>query len=388
MGLSSFEFRQPASIVFGRGAASVTGSKVKEVGGTKALIVTDEIMVATGTISSVTRSLEDAGVPYEVYDGVNTEPSKGHVEEGLSALRAGGCDCLVAVGGGSPIDTAKAIAMLATNDGDIVTYMGQNKVRQAKLPLVCVPTTAGTGSEVTRNTIITDTAANVKMLIASPFLIPEVAIDDSLLTVSMPPKVTAATGLDALTHAIEAYVSKKANPLSDTLALSAIRRISRFLRTAYRDGNDLDARDEMMLGQLEAGLSFSNSSVALVHGMSRPIGAYFHVAHGISNAMLLPAVMEFSLSGNAQRYADVARAMGIEASGRDPAATAASGVRAVQQLCADLAIPSLTGFGLDAAKVIELAPQMAEDAIKSGSPGNNPREATVAEIVQLYTSVL
>ena len=286
------------------------------------------------------------------------------------------------------IDTAKAVAVMAANDGSLVDYKGANKIKTPKLPLVAVNTTAGTGSEVTKFAIITDPLTNVKMLIADHHLILDVAIDDPLLTVTCSPFVTASTGIDALTHAIEAYVSTRATALSDALALSAIRKIERSLRAAYRNGEDLAARTAMHVASLEAGMSFSNSSVALVHGMARPIGAYFHKAHGISNAVLLPHVMEWSIPGAPDRFADVARALGVDTGEMSDMQAADRAVAFVRALCQDLHIPGLAGLGIDPNKLMAVALTLAKDALDSGSPGNNPRIPTVEEIVELYQGAL
>ncbi len=293
---------------------------------------------------------------------------------------------IIAVGGGSPIDTGKAIAALSSNPGRISDYMGANKIPKPCAPLVAIPTTAGTGSEVTPFTIITET--DVKMLISSPKILPTVAIVDPLMTVKMPRGITAATGLDALTHAIEAYVSVRAQPLTDTFALRAINLISGNIRAAYSHPDDLEARGNMLMGALQAGLAFANSSVALVHGMARPIGAYFHVAHGVSNAVLLPTVIEWSVPGNPNRYAEIAAAMGEGTEGLTTDEAARRTVSAVRRLNADLQIPSLRGLGIDVARFESVVEKMAVDAIASGSPGNNPRKASSEEIVALYRRAL
>jgi len=310
------------------------------------------------------------------------------VLEGLNVLREGGCDILIACGGGSPIDVAKAVRVLATNQGAVEDYMGFNKIAKPGLPLIAIPTTAGTGSEATMVTIITDTGRDVKMLIGSPYLLPTVALVDPVLTLKMPRGLTAATGLDALTHAIEAYVSVKAQPMTDIIALSAIRKISRYLPQAWSNPENLEARSETMLGALQAGIAFSNSSVALVHGMSRPIGANFHVAHGVSNAALLGVVMEFSLMGAPDRYADVAAAMGIQVTGVSPMEAAKMGAEEVKAMIRNLQIPTLSKLGVTREKLDNVVSKMADDAIESGSPGNNPRKATKDEIVELYYAAL
>jgi alcohol dehydrogenase class IV len=312
------------------------------------------------------------------------EPTMEYTEEGLKYYRESGAEFLIAIGGGSPIDAAKGISALATNPGKVNDFEGPNKIPKPGAPLIAIPTTAGTGSEVTQFTIITDTVRNVKMLIASPMIMPRVALVDPMMTLKMPQGITAATGLDALTHAIEAYVSVKAQPITDALALHAIRLISENLRLAWCNGDNADARIKMMTGALEAGMAFSNASVALVHGMARPIGAYFHVPHGISNAALLSTVIEFSVPGNPNRYADIAQAMGEVTGGLSVLDTAYLAARAVKKLTDDLKVPPLRGLGVDEKKFNSVVSQMAADAIASGSPGNNPRKATQEEIVELY----
>lgn len=378
-----YQFKIPQLIIWGAGATKEVSSLTKGWG-KKALLVTDHNLEKLGLLHEIKNSLEMAQISWSTYDQVTSEPTDLHVEQGVKAFKESGADFLIALGGGSPIDAAKAISILFNNGGKISDYMGANKIPQPGPPLVAIPTTAGTGSEVTQFTIITDTSRDVKMLIASPYLIPKVAIVDPLLTLPMPPQITAATGIDALTHAIEAYVSTKAQPLSDTLALDAIRLISGNLRQSWANGENLEARTNMMMGALEAGIAFSNSSVALVHGMARPIGAYFHIPHGISNAMLLPTVMEFSIPGNPQRYADIAKAMGEITEGLSTLDAAYLAAKALKRLNADLKIPSLRELGVDKKKFDEVVTQMAADALASGSPGNNPRKATREEIIELY----
>ena len=381
------QFRAPPVISTGPGAAKEAGAHARRLG-KKALIVTDSNLEKIGLLADVKASLDAAGVGYAVYDRVVMEPIVEYVDDGLRAFREAGADVVVAVGGGSPIDTGKAIASLSRNPGEISDYMGANRIAKPSAPLIAIPTTAGTGSEVTPFTIITNTATDVKMLISSPHLLPAVALVDPLMTLKMPRGITAATGLDALTHAIEAYVSVKAQPLTDTFALQAVRLISGNLRRAWSHPDDLEARSSVLMGALQAGLAFANSSVALVHGMARPIGAYFHVAHGVSNAVLLPTVIEFSVPGDPRRYADIAEAMGEETGGLSTADAAQRTVDAVKRLNADLQIPSLRGLGIDVAKFEAVVSKMAVDAIASGSPGNNPRKATPEEIVALYRKAL
>ncbi len=382
--LAAREFSVPSLILTGSGASEQVGEQCRKRGLQKGLIVTDETIRSLGIVTHIEQALSQSGIVYSIYDGVATEPVVEFVEEGLEVYREDGCDFVLAVGGGSPIDTAKAIAVMTTNEGSISDYKGISKIVEKGAPLVVLPTTAGTGSEATVYTIITDATTDVKMLIGSPFLMPDIAIVDPLLTVSSPPGVTAATGIDALVHAIEAYVSVKAQPMSDVFGLSAIKLISGNLQQAWANGDNLDAREKTMLGALQAGIAFSNSSVALVHGMSRPIGAYFHLPHGVSNAVLLIVVMEFSLTGNPGRYAEIAGAMGENIAGLTDLAAAELAIQAVRRLVTDVNIAPLHELIEDEEEFYRLAPQMAEDAIDSGSPGNNPRQATREEIIELY----
>ena len=383
-----FEFRVPDTIHVGIGCLERVAAEASRIGGGKVLVVTDLNVRATPMAGKVIDQLSSARLLRGVFSDIPGEPTTTEVEKGLAALEEAKADTVVAIGGGSVIDTAKSVAVLATNGGSIVDYKGANKIKKAKLPLVVVNTTAGTGSEVTRFAIITDPVTNVKMLIADPHLISEVAIDDPLLTVTCSPLVTASTGLDALTHAIESYVSLRSNTLSDLLALSAIRRIGQSIRAAFRNGEDLAARAMMHIASLEAGMSFSNASVALVHGMARPIGAYFHKPHGISNSVLLPYVMEWSIAGAPGRFAEIARALGVDTTGLSDMEAAQRAVAEVRAICNDLQIPRLTGLGIDPNKLMTLAPTMAKDALDSGSPGNNPRVPTADEIVELYRQAL
>ena len=379
----TYQFKVPPMIVHGPGAAKEAGSLAKGLG-KKALIVTDMALEKLGLLNEVQNSLEVAGIPFAVYNKVVTEPTMDFVEEGLKIFKEVQAEFLIAVGGGSPMDAAKAIAVLVTNPGKISDFAGANKIPRPGSPLMAIPTTAGTGSEVTQSTIITDTSRDVKMLIASPHIISRVALVDPLLTLTMPQKLTAATGIDALTHAIEAFVSVKAQPITDTLALQAIRVIAGNIRPAWSNGDNVEARTNMMIGAHQAGMAFSNSSVALVHGMARPIGAYFHVPHGVSNAALLPTIIEFSIPGNPKRYAAIAEAMGEITEGLSVLDAAYLAADAAGGLNVDLKVPTLRELGVEEKKFNSIVEQMAADAIASGSPGNNPRKATKEEIVELY----
>ena len=379
------EFRTPHVLQVGWGAFRATLPGVlAEAGIQRPLLVTDRIVRNLGSITEAVEALSPDVRFAAVFDEIPGEPTTREVEAGVRLLGTERCDGIVAIGGGAVLDTAKAVALLAANGGRLPDYQGVNRFPRAGLPLVAAPTTAGTGSEVTRFTVVIDPDTRVKMLITDSKMVPRVAIVDPSLTVEAPPRVTASAGVDALTHAIEAYVSRKANPLTDSLALSAIRRLTWSLPRAYEDGRDVAARSAAAIGALEAGLAFSNASVALVHGMSRPLGAVFGVPHGIANAMLLPTVMEYSLAAAPGRYRDVAQALGVDTRGTDDEAATGQGLALVQDRCRRLGIPSLSGYGIDPAQLEREARKMAEDALASGSPANNPRVPTAEEIVALY----
>lgn len=380
-------FRVPSTLRMGAGAAALTGVEIKRLRVKSVLLISDKFLIDSGTVRPVLDSLQENGINVEIYAGVDTEPTLKHVHDALAMLRKGDCKAVIGCGGGSPIDVAKAVSVMATNPGRIQDYMGADKIPQPGLPLLAVPTTAGTGSEATLFTIITDTDNDVKMLIGSPWLMPAVAIIDPVLTMKMPKSITAATGVDALTHAIEAYVSRKAQPMSDMVALEGMKLIFNNLPTAWAEPDNMSARANTLHGALLAGMAFSNASVALVHGMSRPVGALFHVPHGVSNAALLGVVMDFSLSGNYARYADIARVLGVKEQGQDKK-IAEAGAQKVRELIAYLEIPSLSKLGVSKEKLDPVVDKMADDAIASGSPGNNPRIASKDEIIELYYNAL
>lgn len=378
-----YEFRAPQIIHFGLGCLKKAGSEAARFG-KRVLLVSDQSMQKAGYIAQAIEQIKAGGVESAVFDQVNTEPTDKIVEEGLRVYKDNKCDMVVALGGGSPIDAAKAIAVMATNPNKVSEFMGLNKIAKPGAPIIAIPTTAGTGSEVTRFTIITDTARDVKMLIVSDYLMPQAAIVDPLLTLSMPGWVAASTAVDALTHAIESYISRKAQPLTEILALEAIRLLGTYLRRAWANPEDLEAKNYTMLGSTVAGMAFSNSSVAMVHGMSRPIGACFHVPHGLSNAILLPLVMEFSCVAAPERFTRIAEAMGVETKGLPLMEAAQAAVTAVRRLCDDIKIPRAHELKLKESEFMRMAPKMAEDALASGSPGNNPRRPTKEEIIEVY----
>ena len=377
----------PRLLQIGGGAIGEVAGVLARLGIKRPLIVTDRFMASSGTLDKLTDRLDRAKIEWRVFADTVPDPTDTVVEAGATFLGEGDHDGLVALGGGSPIDTAKAISVLAANGGKMRDYKVPNEIPKAGLPLVAIPTTAGTGSEVTRFTVITDTERDEKMLIMGLACCPAAAIVDYELTLSKPWRLTADTGIDSLTHAIEAYVSKRASPFTDGVARSAMALIARNLRGACREPDNRKAREAMMLGSMQAGMAFSNSSVCLVHGMSRPIGAFFHVPHGLSNAMLLPEITAFSAPAALERYADCARAMGVAAEGEGNQSAVARLLDELRALNADLKVPTPKDYGIDEKRYRELMPTMASQALASGSPGNNPRVPSAEEIVELYSRV-
>lgn len=354
------------------------------LGCSRPLIITDKMMVQLGYAARIRVSLGSKNIDAHIFDDTVPEPTVKSIQAGVERAREGNFDCIIALGGGSPIDSAKAIAILAKHGGVMQDYRFPRMVIEQGLPVIAVPTTAGTGSEVTRFTIITDETTDEKMLCVGIGFMPIAALVDYKLTISLPPRITADTGIDALTHAIEAYVSKKANPYSDSQAIAAIKLIGPNLRKAYHNGEDQSAREAMMLGSTLAGVAFSNASVALVHGMSRPIGAFFHVPHGLSNAMLLPSVTAYSIPAAPQRYADCARAMGIAT---DQDSNEIANQKLLVELSAlndELAVPTPEQFGIKRDNFFEVCQTMAEQALASGSPSNNPIEPSISDMVAIY----
>lgn len=383
----NFSLVAPRLLLAGGGVVAETASVLARLGLSRPLVVTDPFMVSSGLVQRCLGPLEAAGITARVFSDTVPDPTDTVVQAGVAAMRAGNFDCLIGFGGGSPIDTAKAMALLAAGDAPMRAYKVPVSADRAAVPVIAIPTTAGTGSEVTRFTVITDTAHDEKMLIMGLGCMPLAAIVDYELTFGLPPRITADTGIDSLTHALEAYVSRRANPFSDMYALQAMTLIGANLHTAYREPRNAAAREAMMLGATLGGMAFSNASVALVHGMSRPVGAHFHVAHGLSNAMLLPAITRFSLGHAQTRYATAARTIGFAvAADSDEAACEklADGLAAWNR---DLAVPSPRDYGIDAAAWEAKLPLMAQQALASGSPGNNPRVPDAEEIVALYRAV-
>lgn len=379
------EFIVPGQIISGSGALSMAETAIKAFG-KKAFIVTDKVMIQLGNCARLEEALKNQGVEYVIYSEIVGEPTDVMIENGLKRYKEEGCDFLAALGGGSPIDSMKAIASLVVNGGNISDYMG--KIIDVEVPpMVAIPTTAGTGSEATQFTIITDTKKDIKMLLKGKVLMPTLAVIDPQFTMTAPPKITAATGLDALCHAVEAYTSRKSQTLSDTFALSAVKRIFKYLPTAFHDGSDEEARVEMSVAALEAGIAFNNASVTIIHGMSRPIGALFHVAHGLSNAMLMKECLGFALEGAYDRFGTLGRAIGAAAESDSDQAASEKFLAAVEAVTKELETPTLAEYGIDREVFFSVVDKMASDAMDSGSPQNTMREVCVEDVKQIYKNL-
>lgn len=374
----------PRIMLIGGGAVREVADVMAKLGCSKPLLVTDPFMRDSGKAAHVTDLLDSAGITWDMFADTVPEPTDDVVITGADIINNGDFDCVIALGGGSPIDTAKAMTILAQGGGTLRDYKVPHQANDSGLPIIAIPTTAGTGSEVTKVTVITDKSSDEKMLIMGLGCLPAAAIVDYELTYSVPYRTTADTGIDSLTHAIEAYVSAKHNPFTDTLALSAMGLITRNIRTACHEPENTAAREAMMLAATQAGMAFSNASVCLVHGMSRPIGAFFHVAHGLSNAMLLPTVTAFSAAVAMERYADCARAMGLVEQSINGETAVDKLLSELRLLNKDLGVPSPKDYGISEDKYFSLLTTMAEQALASGSPNNNPRIPSIQEMEELY----
>jgi alcohol dehydrogenase class IV len=376
----------PRILRVGAGASGELVATLRELALARPLLVTDPYMVSSGYCARLQAPLDDAGIAYGLFSDCVPDPTTDSVYAALELLRCGDYDCVVALGGGSSLDTAKAVAVLAVHGGNMRDYKVPRQV-DSGLPIIAIPTTAGTGSEATRVAVITDTETQEKMLCMGLGLMPVAALVDFELTLTMPWRLTADTGIDSLCHALEAYVSRRANPFTDSIALTAMRTIFQNVRTACAEPENRQAREAMMLAATQGGISFANASVTLIHGMSRPIGALFHVPHGLSNAMLLAEVTAWSVDHAPARYAHCARHMGI-AGASDSDATACAGlVAALRALVDDLRVPGPQAFGIARSDWFGALDVMAEQALSSGSPANNPRIPEARDIVQLYQRI-
>jgi len=378
-------YKLPTELFFGCGASKHTGEKLKELGARKVFLVCDPGIKQAGLLEGIIASIKEAGLEYVVYDGIKPEPTSDIIEEGTEVLRKSGCDVVLGVGGGSALDCAKAFAAMVTNEGQITDYTGVGKLRNKPLPIVAIPTTAGTGSEATMFTVITDAKTKLKAPVGSYMLMPVLAILDPELTVGLPPHLTASTGMDALTHAIESYVNVNSHPISEALAIHSIKLIARSLRKAVAKGTNLKAREDMLLASTIAALAFNSTRLGLVHAMSQPAGAHFGIPHGLSNAILLPYVMEYNLMGNPEKYAEIAALFGEQIEGLPIMEAAAKSVKAVRELMQDIGIRErLSDFGVKESDL----DMLADEALTSGNVPLNPRQPSKEDIIEIYKKAL
>ena len=384
----TYDFDMPATVLHGAGALRRLPELIESQRRRRALLVTDAGIVRLGLSDRVAQILNEAGVDCAVFDKVQPDPTDENIVGGVGMLNQFKADCVIGLGGGSAIDAAKVVAVREANPGPLAEYAGLHRIQNKGLPLIAIPTTAGTGSEATKVAVITDTLRRVKMMMLSRWLTPSAAIVDFELSATMPRDLTAAVGVDTLTHGIEAYISAKANALTDSLALECIRLCARHLKQAWSEPESSEARAGMAIAATLGGMAFSNSSVCLVHGMSRPLGAVFHLSHGLSNAILLPSVTRFSWEAAPDRYAAVAREIGCASDDASDDCACIKLVHWLKSLNDALRIPRLSEIGGVHRSVFdESLEKMADDALASGSPANNPRVPTKSQICSLYSEI-
>jgi alcohol dehydrogenase len=381
----TFGFYIPTVSLMGVGSSKETGAQVKALGATRALLVTDRGIAAMGMADQIKEQVEAAGVQVVIFDGAEPNPTDINVHDGLKIFKDQKCDAIISLGGGSSHDCAKGIGMVASNGGHVRDLEGVNKTARPMPPFVAINTTAGTASEMTRFCIITNTDTKVKMAIVDWRCTPNVAINDPVLMVGKPAALTAATGMDALTHAVEAYVSTIATPITDACAIKAIELIAEWLRPAVANGKNLEARDKMAYAEYLAGMAFNNASLGYVHAMAHQLGGFYNLPHGVCNAILLPAVCEFNMISNPTRFADIAVAMGENVEGLSVVEAAEKGIAAIRKLSRDIGIPA----GLKELKVQETDLRiMAENAMKDACMLTNPRTATLDCVVGVYQAAM
>ncbi|MCL6271878.1 L-threonine dehydrogenase [Sansalvadorimonas sp. 2012CJ34-2] len=383
--MAAFSFFMPPVNHMGEGCLEAAMDDIISFGLKKALVVTDKVLNEIGLVADVTEHLGAKGITSVIFDGTQPNPTCGNVEEGLKLLKENNCDCVISLGGGSPHDCAKGIALVAANGGVIKDYEGVNKSAKPQLPLIAINTTAGTASEITRFCIITDEERHVKMAIVDKNTTPIMSVNDSELMKGMPASLTAATGMDALTHAVEAYVSTIATPVTDCNALKAIELIGQFLRRAVGNGADSEAREQMAYAQLMAGMAFNNASLGYVHAMAHQLGGFYDLTHGVCNAVLLPHVSRYNARVRPERMADIAVALGENVHGLTDVEAAEKALSAMQRLSADIGIPAgLTQLGVKE----EDFETLATNALKDACGLTNPKQATLEEIIEIYSAAM
>ena len=381
----SIKFYMPSMSLMGAGCIAELPEEIKEKGLKKGLIVTDKILNQIGLVNQLTNLLEQNQIEYAIYDEVQPNPTVTNVKKGLAMQQAQNCDFVISFGGGSSHDCCKGIALLATNGGDIRDYEGVNRSKKPQLPMVAINTTAGTASEMTIFSIITDEERHVKMALVDKNMTPIIAVNDANLMLNMPKGLTAATGMDALTHAVEAYVSTIATPVTDACAQKAIELIVEYLRIAVQDGQNVKARENMAYAEYLAGMAFNNASLGYVHAMAHQLGGMFDLPHGICNAILLPHVQSYNAQAVAGRLKDIAGFMGADVTALSEQEGAQKAIGLIKELSKDVGIPS----GLKELNVSEESfDELATNALKDACGATNPKQATHEEIVSIFRSAL
>ena len=383
--MSTTEYFMPTINLFGPGSVNEVGNRIKMLSGKRVLIVTDEFLGKVGMADNVKKIIEDAGLEAVIFDGAQPNPTDLNVQAGLSVFKKEKCDSLVSLGGGSSHDCAKGVGLLAANGGKIQDFEGVDKSTNPFVPFVAVNTTAGTGSEMTRFCIITDTSRKVKMAIVDWRVTPGISINDPELMVGMPPALTAATGMDALTHSIEAYVSTAATPITDSAALMAIKLIAKYLPKAVANGTDMIARDKMAYAQFLGGMAFNNASLGYVHAMAHQLGGFYNLPHGVCNAILLPIVEQYNVLAYAERFKDIAEALGENIVGLSVNDAAQVAIESIKRLSKAVGIPTgLAELGVNE-KDFEI---MSKNAKLDVCQFTNPRLATLEQVIDLYTKAM
>lgn len=376
--ITSFEFILPTKIRYGTGVVKELGTELQRMQAKKVMVITDKGLVKAGMVDKIVPFIQGQAIPYILYDEIEANPKDYNVERAAETARKEAVDAIVAFGGGSPIDAAKAVAVLARQGGRARDYQGKGKIQADCIPIVTIPTTAGTGSEVTFSSVITDSAEKFKFTIKSPAIAAKVALVDPELTLTVPPLITAATGIDALTHAIEGYTANCTEPIAEAVGLYAVEYIAGSIVEAVKNGGNLDARDKMMMGSLLAGLSFSHADVASVHCMAEALGSMYDAPHGMCNAILLPYVMEYNLPAAEAKYARIARAMGIEE--KEDCKAALKGIQYIKKLSKEIGLPGIQSLAIKK----EDFERLAEMSVKNGSNDSNPRNITKEAYVMLF----
>ena len=377
MSLIPYTYFMPTRVECGNGISNKTGEMISELGINRVLIVTDKGIRSANLLDGIEKSLQAVHLEYEIYDEIEPNPSDDTIHKGTNYLKQYKSEAVLAVGGGSSIDTAKGIAAMATNPGHIFDYEGVGKIKIPPLPIIAIPTTAGTGSEVTASTVVTNKKTLFKLAVISPKLFPSLAILDPALTLHLPQGITAATGMDALTHAIESYTSKSANPVSQGFAIQAIKMIGEHLPKTYFVGTDIESREKMLVGSMIAGVAFSQSLLGNVHAISHTFGGVFNIPHGIANAALLPFVMKYNLPACAEQYKDIAIALGADVSGLSTQLAAEKAIDIVIQMNRSMNIPlNIKDLGVS----LDHLPKLVTDSMRSGNVLRNPRLTNAADI--------